>query len=649
MNNKLNKRWYITAVLLIILIFGVTFFAGSAQGAQAATVDDNYYFKSVSVDIFVNRDKTFDIRETLLVHFDEDGINTGIIRDIQRESKTTRIVDGKTYKGKRYFANLDNVAVTLDGGEAKVTRSLYGAFHSVKMQTPDEGYISAGDHTFVLTYTYGMGDDKLRAFDDFTFDVIGYAMARTEMFSATVTFPDGTYLSDVSFRTNDKQVWHPDAENGEYAKVSDNVISVFALPQAKNKGYTVQVILPNGFFDAALTFYWYYLLFFGLALLGMAACVGLIIAGCCNKKVVSPVEYLPPEDIDIMHFSAVWHKGARYRDVGALILQWAAKGYITIKKDGKRNLTLIPDKSLNDAKRLKSILLGMSSSERRFFEAVMLDARSPRTFSTKRFKKQRYTFKRHVYESADKLIEKGNEPKPYIISRNALATALPFVALIPTLAVILYYCVLARGYVFLFFFIFMVAGTFVGVEFNKIKNLLMLIFPLSFYGGLYFCYAFAFALEIYDYAGLLIIAPLWWALCLFVFPHLIDGGIRSKEVSETYGRLCGFKNFLLLTELERIQLIFDENPDYFAQILPYCYIMGISRKVQKRFASLNFIPPAYFAEGLDPDSIGRCASHSCHHSSVSFSAGGGGSGGGGGGGGGGSSGGGGGGGGSRGC
>ena len=51
---KLNKRWYLTAVLLIILIFGVTFFAGSAQGAQAATVDDNYYFKSVSVDIFVD-------------------------------------------------------------------------------------------------------------------------------------------------------------------------------------------------------------------------------------------------------------------------------------------------------------------------------------------------------------------------------------------------------------------------------------------------------------------------------------------------------------------------------------------------------------------------------------------------------------------
>ena len=96
----------------------------------------------------------------------------------------------------------------------------------------------------------------------------------------------------------------------------------------------------------------------------------------------------------------------------------------------------------------------------------------------------------------------------------------------------------------------MVAGTFVGVEFNKIKNLLMLIFPLSFYGGLYFCYAFAFALEIYDYAGLLIIAPLWWALCLkltedyaalktfYCLPSWSEYSLYSTKIPTTSRKFC---------------------------------------------------------------------------------------------------------------
>ena len=647
MINRTKKLW-ISAVFLAILcaLCAALFF--QSPTAEAASVDDNYYFKCVSVDITVNRNKTFYITETLKTHFIEDGINTGIIRDIQRESTTTRIIDGKTFKGKRYFSKLDDVEVTLDGGEAKVTRSLYGAFHSIKMQTP-EGYISAGDHTFKLSYTYDMGDDRLRGFDDFTLDVFGYAMAYTQAFEAKITFPEGTDLSRVSFRTNEKQAWEPDTDNWEYARVQGNVISLFALPQAENKGYTVQVILPKGYFETTLTFYWYYLLFVGLALLGIGACVAIIIAGTLNKKVLSPVEYLPPEDIDIMHFSAVWNKGARYRDIGALVLKWAAKGYITIKKDGEKHLILIPDKSLNDKNQLQEVLLSMPFRERRFFEALMVDAGLPQSFSTKRFKKRISSSKRIVYECSEKLVEHGNDPKPYIISREALATALPFVSLIPTLAIMLYYCVLANGWVFLFFLIFMAAGTFVGTAFNRTRVILMLIFPLSFYGGLYTVFALFFAQSRYDYAGLLIIAPLWWALCLFVFPHIIKGGIRSKKVKEQYARICGFKNFLLLAELDRIQLMFDKTPDYFAEIAPYCYIMGISEKVQKRFAPLNFIPPAYMREGLTPDSIGRCTSHSCHHSSVSLSGGGGSGGSGGGGGGGGSSGGGGGGGGSRGC
>lgn len=646
MIRRIKKRWLAAAVLLAAALLLITL-SGDIGSARAATVDDNYYFKRVAAEVVVNRDKTFDITETLEVEFREGGINTGIIRDIQRVSKTTRVIDGAKRSGKRYIAGLDNVEVTLDGEPARVTRSLYGDFHSIKMQASNGGYLDAGEHRFVLRYTYDMGDDSAYGYDDFTLDVLGYAMAYTEEFTARISFPAGTDLSRVSFRTNNKAEWRPDAESSEYARTEGNVITLFALPRAAERGYTVQVLLPKGYFDCSVTFYWYYLLFAALALFGMLLCVALFVAGRVHRKALAPVEYLPP-DIDIMRFSAVWHNGARFKDIGALVLKWAAMGLVSIEPDGKRDILIRPDESLNDKERLKAVLADMKLAEKRYFSSLLLIADFPKAFSTRQFKRRLAVSKRNIYESTEELVEKANVPKPYLISGGALGIIIPFLSLIPTVAIMLYYCVLARGYVFLLFIIFYGAGTFVGTAFNRERVLLMLLFPLFFYGALYFLYAFGFALDVYDYAGLLIIAPLWWALCLFVLPHFTRG-IRGPRARDEYAKIYGFRQFLLYTELERIQLVFDENPDYFAEILPYCYIMGISKKVQRRFASLDFVRPPYMLAGLDPDRIGGCTSHSCHHSHVSISGGGGGGGSGGGGGGGGSSGGGGGGGGSRGC
>lgn len=642
-----HKKIFAVIVIAVAALCAALLFFGGNKTATAVSVDDNYRFKKIHTEISVNRDKTFNIRETLEAEFFQSGINTGIIRDIQRESKTTRIIDGKKKGGRRYLAKLENVCVTLDGGDARVTRSLYGAFHAVKMQKPDAGYLSAGIHTFVLSYTYDMSDDSAYGYDDFTFDALGYAMAETIQFTAEITFPSDADLSRVSFRTNNKAAWYPDTEKGEYATVSANKISIRAYPFAAEKGYTVQVILPDGYFTQKLTFYSYYLIFFGIAVLGIALYFVILFAGRIHKKVIAPVEYLPP-DIGIMRFSAVWHNGARYKDIGALILKWAAEGLVTVEADGKRNFRVIPDESLNDAEKRKEVLYDMDFAERNFFESMFLAGKLV-SFSTKAFKKRRHVSKRRVYEGAEKLVERANDPKPCSVSAATVSNILPFVALIPTVALILFFAVLLDGWLFLFFVAFMAAGTLVGCVFNNTKNLLMLIFPLMFYGGLYFFYVFIFAYTVYDYAGLAIIAPLWWAVGLFVLPRFANG-YRTKKTNEEYTKIYGFRQFLLYTELDRIQLVFEEHPDYFTQILPYCYIMGISKKIKKRFASLDFIQPEYMSAGLDPEAIVCCTSHTFHHISVNVSMGGGGGGGsGGGGGGGGSSGGGGGGGGSRGC
>ena len=78
-------------------------------GAEELTPDTNYWFEEARVEIDVNKDKTFSVAEKYKVGFQKGGINTGFIRDIQRISKTTSIVDGKKKSGKKYLAKISDI------------------------------------------------------------------------------------------------------------------------------------------------------------------------------------------------------------------------------------------------------------------------------------------------------------------------------------------------------------------------------------------------------------------------------------------------------------------------------------------------------------------------------------------------------------
>lgn len=646
-------------IFLIVLGVAVAAICGAfnSKPASAAAVDDNYQFDKISVDITVNKDKTFQVCETLEVNFLRSGINTGIIRDIQRVSKTTRVIDGKKKNGGSFIAYLSDVSASFDGGYCKVTQSLYnnGEFHSVKMQQPSD-YIDAGVHTFVLSYVYDMHDDKIRGYDDFTFDVLGYAMAFTSEFNAKITFPEDADLSNVTYRTNDKSAWAPSEEAGEYARVEGNVIYIHANPQSARVGYTVQVIWQDGYLTAHKTFYWYYAVFAAIAFAAIIS-VAVLVARGIPKKPVETVEFYPPEDMPVMRFASIWKRGAKNKHVAALILKWAGMGVITLTADGSSDCTLKanldPDVKYGEGMKLSDRVVKTAKkpfdteAEEEYFNVLFSGIGGEGfTFSTADFKVfTNYKQKKLLYDAAERLVSEGDtKPAVAACDRKKQRTAVLFIGLVPTVAVIIYYCILNASAFPLFFLIFMVAGNIPIVNLNNFKIVIPIIFPVAFYGLTFGAFAFIFGLTAYDYCGLLYIAPVVWALGAFVLRFLMPDK-RTPQVMSDYGKMRGFKNFLLKAELPRIQVLFDDDPFYFAEILPYCYIMDISDKVQKRFAALNIPVPEYMAQGVNLHVITASISHSCSAGaprSVSF-------GGGGGGGHGGSSGGGGGGGGSRGC
>lgn len=62
----------------------------------------------------------------------------------------------------------------------------------------------------------------------------------------------------------------------------------------------------------------------------------------------------------------------------------------------------------------------------------------------------------------------------------------------------------------------------------------------------------------------------------------------------------GFKQFLQTAEKSRLEMLLEENPDYYYDILPYAQVLGVSTIWQKKFDGLLTQPPTwYYGTGVD--------------------------------------------------
>ena len=437
---------------------------------------------------------------------------------------------------------------------------------------------------------------------------------------------------------------------------SDSSIYIHANPQDSHKGYTVQVILPDGYFTAQKTFHWYYIVFAVVAFAAIVVAAVIFIKCAIRKKPVETVEFYPPEGMPVMRFASIWKMGADSKHVPALILKWAGMGIITVEPEGAAHCILKavvnPETEYKDGMKLSQRLVKPAKecfdtdAEEEYFNTLFSGIGGDGfTFSTWHFfANANYKQKKQLYGVSERLVEEGDTKPAVAVKSNSKArTALLFICLIPTVMAVLYQCILNSAFLPLFFLIFMVVGNIPVLNLDMMKIVIPILFPIAFYAMPFGMFYSLYGLTAYDYCGLIYIAPVVWALGVFVLRWFMPDE-RTPEVLSDYGKMRGFKNFLLKAELPRIQVLFDDDPFYFAEILPYCYIMGISDKVQKRFASLNIPVPEYISQGVNLHVICSSISHSNSAGAPRSSGGGGGGGGGGG-----SSGGGGGGGGSRGC
>lgn len=585
------KRFFILILALAAVAVTVAVFPFAPQKrafAASADPDSNFYFWSIDVNIEVRKDKTFRITERLEVVFKRGDVNTGIIRDIQRISRTSRVVDGKVRQGGQYIAGLSDVELKIDGEAASVGIGLYdsGQFHSVTMERADGGYFPSSfdvgeTSLFELSYTYDMSDDPV---GDFVFDVLGYEMAQVDgEFTATVKFPEPLDASQVSVRSNRLRAWTPDGEDGEYFTVAGDTVSLRAAGRGEGRGLTVQVLLPDGYFSEAVgvTFTWLYLIAMIGLVAGMAGAFSLVMIYRARRP-IAPVTLFPPESMTLARASAVWHNKSRRKDMAAYFLKWAALELVTLERDGKEDfIATRTEKPTDDST--------FTEQEAAVFAAVFPRGEAGEIFSTREMSKNKTG--QYALSSAISLLQTAaDKPSPLVKGKSRFSVLMCLCMLLPMIGVFIYYCAMLASALPILFLIFIAAGTFVGTLAIRGREPIMFVIPvllagvpLGVFGGLFY-------IGIYDFAGLFFVAIAWWAMSWGL--HLLFGR-RTEAGQREYGELLGFRNFLLTAEISRIEALIDETPSYFYNVLPYCLVLGIGDKVQKRYAVLGKALPAW--------------------------------------------------------
>ncbi len=70
--------------------------------------------------------------------------------------------------------------------------------------------------------------------------------------------------------------------------------------------------------------------------------------------------------------------------------------------------------------------------------------------------------------------------------------------------------------------------------------------------------------------------------------------VRTEKYVETLGNILGFKEFIVVTEEDKIKFMLEENPELYYEVLPYAQVLGVTNEWEKKFENLTIAPPTWY-------------------------------------------------------
>ncbi|MDE7181475.1 MAG: DUF2207 domain-containing protein [Clostridia bacterium] len=318
-----------------------------------------------------------------------------------------------------------------------------------------------------------------------------------------------------------------------------------------------------------------------------------------DRKPIETVEYYPPENITPLQFSSYLYGEARLKDVPVIILQWANEGFVKLKKQDERNFFV---------KKIKDLPYERSYGERQYFNTLFSEGD---IFSSAFMKSQLGQKRDNELNSAARTFIKESKPDIQLargvkVSKIIFIISLIIAVLLPCIYTMVYLEKADGAYTFAMILIpfVIVEGVCIlawalvstDAERNKSKLIILLVTTVIFRCGILIPMTIACFNGSTGGGVLCTIAVAWYFSGTYFLKNLFKK--RTEEGRKFYGRVLGFKRFVETAETSRIELLVKDNPNYYNEILPYCWVAAGSQGLAKSFAFLESAAPEH-SDGYD--------------------------------------------------
>ncbi len=557
---KINKLFAILALLFIIPIY--------------ALADDGYVINNYKVNIEVNENNSYNITEIIDVNFLEE--RHGIFRVLPRRFD----------KG---FVEISNISVP----DFETSISENSDELKIRIGSADKELM--GKVRYTISYTYDVGADDLKDMDEFNHNIIGNKWdTMIEHVEFTISMPKAFDASRVNCTSGD--YGSTDNSTVEW-DVNGNTITGRTLePLYSQQGLTVALPLPEGYWVGAVKHEkpgsrLFFFLGYPLYALCIALSFLLWLKFGKDTQLFPSVQFEAPEDLNPAEIGYIVDGEVDGKDVTSLILYWADKGYLEIEEElggffqGKvltiRKLQELPSRAKSYERKVFNDLFYMGNGQ----EVSTLEL-------TNSFYKTVDWAQSSIEQSFTASQEKKIFESP---NKGSFLTAL-FTLLPTTIAVFegtrsIGFPFSILGIPFSIALLIFSRQLAVEITANRKKSKKRIF---GFVFGILFAliFVFAFGGSAGEVSSLkLFAAAMSTVVCAFFL------GIMSKRTE--YGdkileKILGFQEFIDTAEKDRLEMMFEQNPSYFYNILPYAMVMGLSSKWAKHFEGMSLEPPNWY-------------------------------------------------------
>ena len=606
-------------VFSIIIILAGIFFAYTnhhgpiIEDLSYSSVADGFTIDKYNVELDVKKDNKVDVTETIYINFYEDG-HHGIYKFIPTWLKYTG-KDGDTISRQSKISNLKTV------GKDYTIDSVGRDKERIKIGSPYET-LEPGIYKYIISYTYDMGDDPFNGFDEFIFHAYGDFWG-TQIKNPTieVTLPEEIH-SEVNFfadkyrnnRINDYVDYRIDSRT-IYATVKDS----YAL----NKSLTIDIELPEGYFNNSSNLKMTVSIIACSLSLLILIVITLILFNRWKKygedpqKKVETVEFYPPEKLDPAQLAYIYKRETGKKLTISLIVSLASKGYIKIDENEDKKIVITNNYvnlSSQAYRRIKAVKLKdyvQNDENKDVMEAYFSNNKKEISLDTTHDEDvTTVSDKITVFlEVAKELIDKGyisiTEDIIYYPETDTMKKYDEYLE--DNKEIKLSHAErIVYNYIFKdehkevilenntkFYQAFSEVNNFISSDIeNRIKDRNSYR-EMSKSATLYIINSIILALTMYFATmynnQLYIIIICITALVLNIIGLILTILTKRKTdyAADMQAKINGFKNYLNLAEKDQLEQEVNKNPHYFYDILPYAYVLGVSKKWIDKFEKLN--------------------------------------------------------------